>query len=53
MYGRGLLKDGGFDSSVYYLRAIIQFHRFEYDVETRHLATRIKFKSQPIEPWHQ
>ena len=36
MYGRWLLKHGGFDSSVYYLRAIIQFHRYEYDVGTRH-----------------
>ena len=43
MYGSWLLKHGGFDSSVYYLCAIIQFHQFKYDVGTRHLATRIKF----------
>ena len=53
MFVRGLLKHGGLDSSLYYLRAIILFHRFKYDVGTRHLATRIKFKSQPIEQWHQ
>ena len=43
MYGSWLLKHGGFDSSVYYWCAIIQFHQFKYDVGTRHLATRIKF----------
>ena len=39
MYVRGLLKHGGLDSSLYYLRAIILFHRFKDDVGIRQFHT--------------
>ena len=44
MYGTRLFnKHGGFDSSVCYLCAIIQFHRLEYDVGTRYpVSTEMK-----------